>query len=176
MKDRRVVGFAGPARSGKNTAGLALAGIGYEKYEMSSLIRNLMQRCMGTDINDEYYERTKDQLLTATRTHRDFYVGLGQGLRDYVSEEVHAEAFMKWAEGKGDIYTPNIRMENEAFKVKEMGGVIVEIVHPSVNYDTLNPTEAGLVPELIDYTIVNNHTEETLQNEVRRVVNEYYSI
>jgi hypothetical protein len=65
----------------------------------------------------------------------------------------------------------DVRYENEAARVKQMGGVVWEIVRPGLESDG-HSSEVPLPRRLIDTVIINDGTIEELDDKVREAVSE----
>lgn len=71
-----------------------------------------------------------------------------------------------------DIVVTDVRFENEAQRILDLGGTIVELQRPSAvdkSHDD-HESEAGLSPDLVEYVIENNSTLESLYQDLDAVL------
>jgi len=168
---KKIIGFCGPTRAGKNTAGEVLENNGWLKYEMSFLMRYTLEECLGYTLTDAEYETFKDIELVQGRTYRDFYIGIGKMLRTQIDSDIiakHMENAMLAT--LQNFYVPNIRLVPEANKILKAGGIIIEVLNPNCKYDSIKETETRLPDSLITHAIVNNGTKQELYAKVLDIV------
>ena len=183
-KQQRIVGFCGPKRAGKSTAGLILdrGDNPWAKHEMSDTMRSIVEDAIGFKMTDAYYEQTKDTQMVlesiSKATFRDFYIAIGQGLRKYVSPNIHSNIFKERIEEASlndkDIYTPSIRFDAEARMINEAGGIIIEIVRDGYSYNRVDPTERGIYRNHITYCVRNNGNKSDLWSSVMETIEYHY--
>jgi hypothetical protein len=66
------------------------------------------------------------------------------------------------------IFVPDVRFDNEASLIQELGGVIVKINRDSEQGDG-HASEAGISGRLVDYVIDNNGTLEDLEQQAKEL-------
>jgi hypothetical protein len=64
------------------------------------------------------------------------------------------------------------RFDNESELVKELGGIVIEIIRPGCVPDG-HASEQGISPHLIDKRIMNDGTLEQLKENVLNLISEY---
>ncbi len=64
----------------------------------------------------------------------------------------------------------DLRFDNEAVIIRELGGMVVQIIRPDVAQTSPHRSEAGILPHLIDTTRVNGSDLQALQRSIRRFV------
>jgi len=95
---------------------------------------------------------------------------------DWGREKVHRDLWLNCMKKRIEAYTDvcnlgyshalvvitDVRFDNEAKLVKELGGVVVQVCRDTVPEvgDEDHPSEAGVSPHLIDMTVKNNGTVE----------------
>lgn len=119
---------------------------------------------------------------------RDFLINLGQSAKALFGEDFwidqvlpvdSPEDFKKvwyydeWDQGwldEPDVgVVPDVRFENEAYRVLNQGGEVWQVVRPGVESDG-KVSEQPLPPEYITHTIVNDSDLQALQNKVRALL------
>jgi hypothetical protein len=63
------------------------------------------------------------------------------------------------------IVIDDIRFDNEALLVRDMGGIVVEITRPNTS-QMAHASEAGIARNLIDHTFDNTEDADTLKQRV----------
>ena len=74
------------------------------------------------------------------------------------------------------VIADDVRFDNEALAVKELGGMVVELVTPSQNegVDDKHASEAGISPELVDKTYFLKFGLEHISRAVEDFYQNYY--
>jgi hypothetical protein len=171
-----IIGFAGPKRAGKNTAGLLLDQYGWEKYEMSFLLRACVEKFLDFKMSDAWYEKTKDEEILQGRTYRDLYIGIGHVLRTEISDDILTQHMIQHF-GRLDkiqnMYVPNVRLNTEAGKIVENSGFIIEIVKDGKEYDDSEETERRIDGRYIAATIENNGSISQLHDKIKTTLENF---
>jgi len=101
-------------------------------------------------------------------------------IKDSVWVDLGQEAIEHaWDKGQSVINT-DLRFENEAIRVKELGGIIVHIIRNDNKFDDANKINGAynhasnitLDEKYIDFVIFNSWTIDDFQREVTRVIKE----
>lgn len=94
-------------------------------------------------------------------------------------DKFDATVHEKWEAGVRFILNDDCRFDNEAARVKAMGGVIIRVVADDVIRaerielkETTHPSEKGVSLSYVDYTIVNNGSMSFLGMQVEAILNE----
>lgn len=165
-----IIAFTGLAQSGKTTAANAFQTLGYDKASFADPLK-AMVRCL-TSCTDK--EARPPELCG--KTLREVYQTLGTDWgRNMVGGDIWIRAGRARLETLlGDVESDiirgividDIRFDNEAELVRNMGGVVVEITRASAP-QMEHASEAGVSRDLIDYSFANEGDIVTLQHQVR---------
>lgn len=92
-------------------------------------------------------------------------------LQGGVEEQVEHQLEQRYP-GVPALAITDIRFDNEAQRVKDVGGVVWEIVNPALvdSSEDTHASEAGIDPALVDTVIVNDGTLENLQWRVEQAL------
>lgn len=148
------VGLVGLAGSGKDSASVGLRNLGWKRKAFADKLK-YFSLLIGWD-------GAKD------RAGRTFLQELGCSARKYDSEIWinHAKAGLHSYEHY--VWT-DVRFFNEAQFIHERGGILVRIVRPgNVNDGHISETEQENIE--VDYEIVNDGSEEELQQKLVQIV------
>lgn len=87
-------------------------------------------------------------------------------------QEIMATTLEQMYPGAPVVAISDVRFDNEAERVRAVGGINVEIVRPGLvdSSKDSHASEAGVEPRLIDYTIVNDAGLDTLQWRVEQML------
>ena len=118
---------------------------------VSYSIRHIMQR-FGTEVGRNFFDE-------------DFWV-------DRVLPYDHDNPSFAYRDRK--IVVTDCRFENEAQRILDLGGKIVEIRRPTEHVDE-HVSEAGIPDEMIEYVISNDSTIESLYKDVDAVLENIYA-
>lgn len=180
-----LVGLAGFAQSGKNTAANILTERrGYEQISFAEPLKRLAlfaNPVVRTDrygntwslqeifddlaaegiVGDAAWEEAKK--IGETRV---FLQNLGVGVREILGESTWVDAAMAKVEPGGKYAFTDVRFPNEASAVQEPGGVVVEIKRPGVEPVNGHVSEKRLPDENINVTLLNDSTVDDLAEEI----------
>lgn len=194
-----IIGLSGPARSGKNTAAKFIAeefGDNFFVNEWSfayDLKVSAAESLGETEDHVEFCDALKTQgtIRVYLDDHKVIEISGRQYLQFYGTEG-HRKVFKEdfWVdnlldkikanahpgsatEERLDIVT-DARFDNEAIGIRETPlGKIVNIKRPDVEVGDKHASEAGISPEYIDATVVNDGSLENFKNEVIWAVERY---
>lgn len=134
----RLVGLAGYAGSGKDTAAEILIAGGYERIGFADPLKTLATRIGWDGRKDEVGRRLLQDL--------------GLGVRDVLGEDAWVNALM--AQVTGPTVVTDVRFANEVHAIHSHGGVVVRIVRPGCAPALGHISETGLdglaLPELVN--------------------------
>lgn len=180
----KIVGLCGKAGSGKDSAAKALILRGWSKYSFADPIRSGLSAMLGIPV--------EDMLDTDIKNAPDYKYGKSIRLmlqtlgtewgRDCIHSDLWVLRGLEICKDKECVVIPDVRFENEAIQIREAGGIVIQIQRENKEYDSIVQTsgkgshasEAGIPPELIDFTIDNNDSIQTLHNQVLAIVNRCY--
>ena len=179
----RIIGISGFAGSGKDTAGLALAELGWERRSFADPLRESCSIVTGLPIDvfndpelkniprDDLYGKTPRQILQTIGT---------EGWRYLIHPDVWVDNFIRYANtsnAKG-VYSCDLRFINEAKAIIEADGVIIHIDRPGKDKPEFlhqSETEVPTVREMATIIINNFSTQESLQKKIKNFIKDYYA-
>ena len=68
--------------------------------------------------------------------------------------------------GPVNIVIPDVRFDNEAEFVHQLGGIVVQVTRPGLDDGDAHASEAGVSPALIDYSVTNDGTLAALHTKL----------
>ncbi|MCK5307074.1 MAG: hypothetical protein KAJ73_00550 [Zetaproteobacteria bacterium] len=89
--------------------------------------------------------------------------------RELISKEVWITRFGAWRDRNGYpeyVAIPDVRFDNEALAIREMGGVMIEVRRPDMDGGDAHSSESGINTELIDHVIDNDCCKSILMAKV----------
>lgn len=163
----RIIGIAGRKGSGKTTLAEAMVSHGWVHDSFAAPIRRFM--CNLFDIEPIDLEAIKElpQRALGNRTPREVMQVLGtEWMRSYCGQNVWIDALRAriaplYATGANAVIS-DVRFENEATFIRNLGGVVVWIERPGQRRDDPHVSELGLPTHLIDHVIENDRDLEYL--------------
>ncbi len=181
----KLIGLTGLAGAGKNEAANALVGHGWSQDAFANRMRTAMLALDPIVWADDYYEPlrlaelVRDYGWDTTKREYPEVRRLLQKFGTEAGREIHGEncwvdALMRdWHRLDGTpVYTnglvvTDVRFQNEAEAIRSHGGWVIEVVRPGLQRLPGNhASEAGFDPDLIDYTIYNDGTIDSLHEEM----------
>lgn len=176
-----IVGITGRKRSGKNAAADALVAMGYElggfADELKDAALDLDPWISYPDVDDVIslrllvdsigWERAKDEHPDVRRILQR----LGTDVVRNRDPEFWLRAFDRrhqYDDGTAPhLVIADVRFDNEAQWVRDRGGIVLEVVRPSLADDgDTHASEAGVSQELVDCVVANNTTVDGLHAAV----------
>ena len=161
----KLIGLAGLARSGKSeTAKFLKHKHHFLETSFAAPIRNCVANILG--INLDTLEATKDtQQAGFDHTARTMMQTLGtEWGRNMVQEDLWLVSlqnrikYQRARSGATDIVVSDVRFENEAQMVRDLGGTIWHIRRPEVLMDSTHASERGIVFYPGDQVLLNDGT------------------
>ena len=170
-----VIGFAAPARSGKDTAAaFAIAAVSGYKYSFADPMRAMILAGFGINPDDPYWQARKEEPIAAFggKSLRYLLQTLGtEWGRELVDDNLWITLAKQQCLLRGPgMVVADVRYENEASWIRSVGGAIIHIDRPNAPQVRPHKSEAGLFREGVDFVITNDGTLEDLQEAVRRIV------
>ena len=74
---------------------------------------------------------------------------------------------MRYAE---NIVISDVRFDNEARAIREMGGFVIEIIRPGIKSVKAHSSEGGIDRKLIDKYVANSGTIDNLHERIRSII------
>ncbi|MCX5237250.1 hypothetical protein OG824_18790 [Streptomyces prunicolor] len=179
-----LIGLAGAARSGKDSAAQALLGAGWTRRAFADKVREMLYALDPILIEKEY-----DQGVTGLRYEVDSYgwdtvkelypevrayhQRLGtEGGREVLGEDVWVNALFRDFERWGPTVITDVRFPNEAEAIRARGGLVVAIERPghAPIREAGHVSENALAGYLFDDVICNDGTVGHLHDRVMQLL------
>ena len=160
-----VIGFAGKARSGKDTAGAYLVeNYQFLRYSFAQPLKDATKIMF--HLTDKQIENKEKAAEPWGRSPRELYQKVGTDIARAIDPNVWvkgAEIFKQDNPGRSIVIT-DVRFSNEAFWIRSQGGVVVflESKTRGIHEHTGHSSENGLTGEDVDLIIENDGTIEAL--------------
>jgi len=172
---RFIVGFAGLIGSGKSTAAAELTRTGgFQRVRFAGPLKKMVA-ALGLSL-DEIEGRLKEApcelLCGKTPRHAMQTIGTEWG-RNLIGEDLWIRAWkhaVRKLPAEVSVVADDVRFENEANAIRELGGAVVFIKRPSLAAPASNHASEGLRPDVADYEIINDGGVEHLLRNVRMMV------
>lgn len=154
-----VIALAGPAGAGKSTAAAYLVREhGYTLVKFASGLKAMMKVIGLTDAHIEGHLKEVPCKLLCWRTPRHAMQTIGtEWGRNLIGADFWANVWFDVAadvlDQGGRVVVDDCRFENEAEKVRELGGIVVRLEGRGGGSGSGHPSEAGL--QVVDYTLEN---------------------
>lgn len=173
---RALIGFTGPARSGKDTAAaFVLAEFGGYKYSFADPLRAMLKAGLNIDMSEPYWIERKETPIPAfgNKSPRQMLQWLGtEWGRQLIDEDLWLTLASGYLLQMGaGMVVADVRFENEAAWIRRNGGLLVHMQRAAAAPVHAHASEAGVEFDVLrDAMIVNDGTLESLQASVRGVV------
>ena len=168
-----LIGLSGKAGSGKSTVTRYLNdnGFGTRKFAgplKAMLAALLEQQGVSPESTPEYIEGPLKEIPTdylGGRSPRYAMQTLGtEWGRGFISEDFWVDAAMKQIDG--DLIFDDVRFTNEALAISRAGGIVVNVVRPSLDPVEAHQSEDALADFAFNYTIYNDSTLDRLHQSI----------
>lgn len=179
-KHKRIIGFCGYKRTGKNEGAKALSELGYKDYQFSEGLKVMLRAFLiynGVE-NPELY--TDDWM----KSHRSRYfcdkefrhvmqsLGTDWGQK-MVGTRFWINAWERKIKDETLVTVSDVRFPAEVDAIKEKGGIIIKVRRPSfVNQDG-HESETLMESLKCDYEVVND-TLVRYQDRIRKIEREHF--
>jgi hypothetical protein len=172
-----IIGFAGKATSGKDTAGTYfIDNYQFLHYYFAKPLKEGAKIMFG--LTDEQVLNKEKIIEPWGKSPRQIYQLLGTEVGRGIDTNVwvkNAQMFIKNACGRSVVIT-DVRFSNEALWIREQGGVVVYIERDQPTIEEFgHSSENGLVDDDIDIYIDNDGTIEDLHNKLGELVHERFA-
>lgn len=166
-----LIGLSGRARVGKDTAAnMVTAMYGGYQYSFADPIKEMLRAGLGIDLRSPYWLNRKEEAIPAIgRSPRELMQTLGT---EWGLKHVHPQLWILMAQqyllnkGPGMVLS-DVRTENEAVWVRELGGRIIHIKRADADVVKDHVTEQELMIHDSDFLIRNDGTLEDLRDRIR---------
>lgn len=179
-----LIGLAGAARSGKDTAASFLVGLGWQRKAFADPVREMLYRLnpvlidplseAGTttvayEVDNHGWEYTKSEFPEV----RGYLQRCGtEAGRQVIGEDVWVDALFRGHRAWGPTVITDVRFPNEAQAIKERGGFVVQVVRPDQPLidDADHVSERALDGWAFDETVLNDGTKGQLGHRLLSTV------
>ena len=167
-----LIGFAGKARSGKDTAGKYLVDkYQFAHYFFSKPLKEATKIMF--NLTDEQIKNKEQSAEPWGRSPRDLYQRVGTDIARTIDVNVWvkgADIFLKNNPGQSVVIT-DVRFSNEAFWIRNKGGVVVflESKTRGIYEGDGHASENGLKGSDVDIIIQNDGTINALHEKVEEL-------
>ena len=96
----------------------------------------------------------------------------GTNVRRKDSENYWVAKWLDKIDISDNIIADDVRFLNEANAIKDVGGIVIRIVRPSVKSIDTHISETEMDKIEPDYEIINSSNKEYLQSEIKKIINE----
>lgn len=164
-----VIGFAGKARSGKDTAGKYLVDqYHFLRYSFAQPLKDATKIMF--HLTEKQIENKEKPAEPWGRSPRELYQKLGTDIARNIDVNVWvkgAEIFMHNNPGRSIVIT-DVRFSNEAYWIRNQGGVVIflESKTRGIYENSSHSSENGLTGEDVDLIIENDGTIEALHEKI----------
>lgn len=160
---RKVLGLAGKARCGKDTVGAYLTEThGFTRDAFADPIKKGLAAMLNISVEALEIRKENDEVFEPLgRTYREMLQTLGtEWGRDLVHGNIWVKLlFDRVEKTPSDIVITDVRFNNEAQMIRDMGGKVVSILRPKEGTaipESGHVSEEGISKEFIDFSIVND--------------------
>jgi len=178
-----IIGLCGAAGSGKDTTANILKNY-LTSVEILAFAKPLKDaaKILFNFTEEQLHDPISKEVVDSrwNKSPREIFQWLGtQVLRNQIDKDFfikHMEQRINQSD-KDTIIITDIRFDNEAELIKNLGGIIIKIIRPNATTTKHNnhETEQGITMSLVDEIILNNHnTLEELSNKVILTVNKWH--
>lgn len=166
-----LIGLAGKKRSGKDTVARMLKEHGFVQSSFAAPIRSFVASLLGATLDELEIEKEDPIALLDGVTPRHMMQTLGT---EWGRELIHPELWLRsWRMRYQrylyigvDVVVSDVRFDNEARIIEQLGGVVVQIVRPGLPDADSHISETPLPENLIHGYLYNDSDMETLQQRV----------
>ena len=174
----KLIGITGKARSGKDAiAKFAWSQYGFTRIAFADPVKMAAQAKFGLTIEQTWRDELKEVVIPHWgMTPRQIFQMEGtEAGRDVFGNDLWIKRFMlsyNLLKDTDDIIVPDVRFDNEAYAIKALGGIIIEVRRGQAGLSgsaASHVSESGLsLPA--DYVIENEGTLEELHEKFEAIV------
>lgn len=194
MEQRILLAFSGKMYTGKDTSAdiwvkryleyaqrMNAMNFPVRGYQRLAFADGIKQVCKSVfDLTDEDVntpEGKKKKLEVYGKTVRELLQGIGEGLRQYISQDIWVIRTITQIDKllnttDCNILVTDIRYVNELFALKVRGFTTVKLIRDTGITDD-HPSEKEIKNEYFDYVIENNGTREELEKKLTDTIPGY---
>lgn len=170
-----LIGFAGKARSGKDTAGKYLVDeYQFLRYSFAQPLKDAAKIMF--HLTDKQVEQKEKPAEPWGKSPRELYQKLGTDVARSIDVNVWvkgAEIFKKENPGRSIVIT-DVRFSNEAFWIRNQGGIVVYLNSETrgIREHTEHSSENGMKGSDVDIIIQNDGTINELYEKIEELKSE----
>lgn len=180
----KILGLAGYARSGKDTAGNALAEIGWKRIAFADVLREFAYTLNPAIMSDYGFYTNLQWIIDEYGWNGYKRTQWGEGVRDLlqrlgtecgrelISQNIWVDATFSRMDPAFNYVITDMRFPNEASAILARGGSLLRIVRPGVGPANGHKSETALDDWELD-AIVNGGTQFEFEAQVRKYVAKY---
>lgn len=170
VKNKKLIGIAGTARSGKDTAGKYLImRHNFHRMAFADPLKEAMAATFGLPVEDFHSDKLKDAVHPHWGiTRREMLQKGADALRGMFGQDLYirrwVNSYIDLAEREHVVVT-DVRSNAEAMAIRELGGRIVKLEREGSGLEgkaAAHHTEGGVHGYLIDKVIENNGDKSNL--------------
>jgi len=171
----RLIGFAGKARSGKDTAGAYLVdNYNFLRYSFAQPLKDATKIMFG--LTDEQIKDKERAAEPWGMSPRDLYQRVGTDIARDIDVNVWvkgADIFMRENPGSSIVVT-DVRFSNEAFWIRSQGGIVVYLQSDTrgIYENGEHSSENGMKGDDVDIIIQNDGTINALHEKLEELKTE----
>ena len=170
-----IIGFAGKARSGKDTAGTYLVdNYQFLRYSFAQPLKDATKIMF--HLTDKQIENKEKPAEPWGRSPRELYQRLGTDIARNIDINVWvkgADIFMRNNPGRSIVVT-DVRFSNEAFWIRDQGGIVVYLQSDTrgIYENGEHSSENGMKGDDVDIIIQNDGTINALHEKLEELKTE----
>lgn len=175
-----LIGLSGKAGSGKSTVTRYLNDKGFGTRKLAGPLKAMIaalleQQGVSPETTPDYIEGHLKEIPTVYlggRSPRYAMQTLGtEWGRGLISENFWVDAAMKQiGDGDGNLVVDAVRFPNEALAIRRAGGVVVNVVRPSLDPVEAHQSEDALADFAFNYVIYNDSTMDRLHQRIETML------
>lgn len=167
----RLLGLTGKAGSGKDTAAIALRSLGFVRVAFADPIRDML-RALG--VSEEHMSGPAKEMPVP---HLGLsYRRLAQTLGTEWGRTLDPDFWIRVAReriacqlGHSPVVVTDVRFDNEARLIREMGGALLQIERPGIPAVAAHVSEAGVDPEFVHAVVFNDTALDQFERRIEAV-------
>jgi hypothetical protein len=173
---KRIIGIAGKARSGKDSAASYLfAAYGFTRIALADPLKLAAQQMFGLTDAQTWSDAVKEEVIPFWGlSPRQMFQRLGSdavkpvfGNDHWVKRFKISYALLKDTDR---VVVPDIRFEYEADMIRDLGGLMIHITRDSAAPVSAHVSEAGILHKPGDVSVSNNFTLQDFYDALDKVV------
>lgn len=189
-----IIGIAGKKGSGKNTVGDIIKNYCPDAEELNFALKLKEAACILLNVDmktlmelKSYEDKAYISMRAPYETERlgpgrhfecgsvrNFIQRLGTEVgRDMFGEDFWIRQTLDDLDLSKNYYITDVRFDNEAKAIKDLGGVIFEVLRPGDGVEDHHPSEKPISNKYIDCYLINDRSIEYLKHKVEYVLSTY---